>query len=107
MRSIRRTSITYLLLLLGLALAGVGLLVDQFAREAIHAREGAETQRIKETYDLRWKAEADRKEQAYKLRSKEVEAKFDTQLRTEAQALTRELRFKLFSLLNPGRPGGP
>ena len=46
MRSIRRTSIGYLLVLLVLALGGVSLLIDQVARDAIRAREESETDRM-------------------------------------------------------------
>lgn len=85
MRSIRRSSITYLLLLLGLALASVGLLVDQFAREAIHARELAETQRIEQTYDIRRDTETKRITLEYADRRREVEAKLDAELLHEAR----------------------
>jgi two-component system heavy metal sensor histidine kinase CusS len=62
MPSIRRNLLGYLLVLLALALGGVGLLVDQFAGAAMRAREEAETKRI---------------EQAYKVRENKAQDKFD------------------------------
>ncbi|MBA4064641.1 MAG: hypothetical protein C0501_13195 [Isosphaera sp.] len=106
MRSIRRSSLTYLMLLLGLAIAGVGVLVDRFARAAIRAREDAETERIEQIFTLRWEAEVQRRDQAYRDRRREVEAKFDVQLRNEANILSRQARSKVWALLNPGRPPG-
>ncbi len=76
MRSIRRTSITYLLLLLVLALTGVSLLVDRLANAAVHAREESESERI---------------EQSFELRKQEAKSKLDVELRADAKALSREL----------------
>ena len=53
MRSIRRSLLGYLLVLLALGLGAVGLLVDRFAQAAITAREEAETRRIDQTLETR------------------------------------------------------
>ncbi len=50
MRSIRRSLLGYLLLLLAVALGAVGVLVDRFAKAAFAQREEAEKQRIAERY---------------------------------------------------------
>src|SRR5204863_1033843 len=97
MRSIRRSLLGYLLLLLGVALGGVIVLVYRFANEAVRVREEAEAKRI---------------EQAFKLRRHEAEAKFDADLLAETKALARELSPKLRLLfgqeLGRGPPGsGP
>jgi two-component system heavy metal sensor histidine kinase CusS len=96
MPSIRRNLLGYLLLLLALALGGVGVLVDQFAKGAIRERENAETRRIDE---------------AFKLRQREAQQQFDTELLNETRALARELQPKLGLLLGQwagrGGPGQP
>ena len=91
MRSIRRSLLGYFMLLLALALGGVGLLVDRFAVAAIKDREEAEAKRI---------------EKAYELRQHEAKVKFDAELLTETKSLARELQPKLAPLLGRG-PGGP
>lgn len=93
MRSIRRSLLGYLLVLLALALGGIGVFVDQFANAAIRDREGAEAKRIDE---------------AFKLRQHEAKQKFDADLLAETKALAREAQPKLGLLFGqwPGR-GGP
>src|SRR4051812_26912546 len=76
MRSIRRTSIGYLLVLLVLALGGVSLLIDQFARDAIRAREASEGERIAAVFERR---------------REEATTKFDVELRAETKGLGRVL----------------
>ena len=92
MRSIRRSLLGYLLVLLALALGAVGMLVDRFAHAAIRAREEAETRRIKQAYDSR---------------RLEAQRSFDDELLREARILGGELQLKLLSSLGPaGGPGG-
>jgi signal transduction histidine kinase len=81
MPSIRRSLIAYFLLLLALALAGVGLVVDQFAAEAFRARQKAEAERITQEYDFR---------------CQESRRQFDEELGLRAAALGQELRLKMF-----------
>ncbi len=90
MRSIRRSLLVYLLLLLALALGAVGVFVDRFANAAIRAREDAETRRI---------------DQAFKTREKEARDKFDAELLAETKALARELERKIEGL--SGLPSSP
>ena len=85
MPSIRRSLIAYFLLLLGVALGSVGFLVDQFAGEAIRAREDAEIHRAVQEYDKQCEA------------SKE---KFDADLLHEAQVLARDVRQKYAILMS-------
>ena len=73
MRSIRRSLLGYLLVLLALGLGAVGLLVDRFAQAAITAREEAETKRI---------------EQTFATRRQEVKAQLDAELVAEAKSLS-------------------
>ncbi|HET6575315.1 MAG TPA: hypothetical protein VFG68_17040, partial [Fimbriiglobus sp.] len=77
MPSIRRSLIAYFLLLLGAALAAVGVLVDRFAGAAMRARATAEAGRI---------------EQDYTYRVKESEASFDEDLERQSTALGKEFR---------------
>jgi two-component system heavy metal sensor histidine kinase CusS len=93
MRSIRRSLIGYFMLLLALAMGGMGLLVNEFAIEAIQDREEAEARRI---------------EKAYELRRHEAKVKFDAEVMNETKALARELHPKFQALFGhaPG-PGGP
>lgn len=84
MRSIRRSLLGYLLVLIALALSAVGVLVDRFANAAIRTREGSEAQRI---------------EQAYKVRQLEAKAKFDADLMGDAKALARDVHSKTAALL--------
>lgn len=95
MRSIRRSLLGYLLLLLALGLSAVGALVDRFANAAVRQREESESERI---------------EQTFKVRQIEAKAKFDADLMTEAKALAREVHSHTRSLVgqNPDprpRPG--
>jgi signal transduction histidine kinase len=83
MPSIRRSLIGYFLLLLGLALGGVGLLVDRFAVETVRGREEAEARRI---------------EQAYEVGAQKAEDDFNRPLVQQANALGRELRLRYFVL---------
>src|SRR6266545_659115 len=100
MRSIRRSLLGYLLLLLAIALSAVGLLVDRFANGAIRQREASE---------------ADRIEQTFKLRQSEVKTKFDADVMNETKALAKDVHYKIADLLGQkldqrkgsGGPGGP
>ncbi|VTR97327.1 integral membrane sensor signal transduction histidine kinase : Histidine kinase OS=Geobacter metallireducens (strain GS-15 / ATCC 53774 / DSM 7210) GN=Gmet_1027 PE=4 SV=1: HisKA: HATPase_c [Gemmata massiliana] len=89
MRSIRRSLLAYLLVLLALALGAVGVLVDGFAIDAIRARE---------------KSESDNIEHAFKVRHQEAKAKFDADLMTESKALAKEAHYKLSLLLGQTEP---
>jgi hypothetical protein len=95
MRSIRRSLLGYLFLLLAVALGAVGTLVDRFAIGAIRTREASE---------------ADRIEQAFELRKHEAKTKFDADLLAETKALAKEVQFKTATLLGqniePRRGGG-
>ena len=90
MRSIRRSLLGYLLLLLAVALGAVGTLVDRFANGAIRTREASETDRI---------------EEAFKLRQHEAKTKFDVELLAESKALAA--RFTRTPGLWSGRTPGP
>jgi two-component system, OmpR family, heavy metal sensor histidine kinase CusS len=102
MRSIRRSLLGYLLLLLALGLGAVGVLVDQFARASMDAREGAEVERI---------------EQAFKVRQIQEKAKFDADVRAETRALAKDVQRVTADVLGqrlgkgpsgpPGPGGGP
>lgn len=99
MRSIRRSLLGYLLLLAALGLSAVGALVDRFARASMDAREGAEVERI---------------EQTFKVREFEARAKFESDVRAEARALAKDVHYKTAELLGQrldqraGKgPGGP
>src|SRR5262245_55331798 len=96
MRSIRRSLLGYLLLLLALGLGAVGVLVDRFANGAIRQREASESKRIEETF---------------KLRQHEAKTKFDADLIVESKALAREVHSHTRSLVGQDprpRPGsGP
>ncbi len=89
MRSIRRSLLAYLLVLLALALGAVGVLVDGFAIDAIRARE---------------KSESDNIEHAFKVRHQEAKAKFDADLVAESKALSKEVFYKLGPLLGQTEP---
>lgn len=94
MRSIRRSLLGYLLLLLAVALSAVGLLVDRFANGAIRTREASETERI---------------EQMFRVRQSEAKLKFDTDLMAETKALAREVHSHTRSIVGQdvrARPGG-
>ncbi|MFO0850837.1 MAG: HAMP domain-containing sensor histidine kinase [Gemmataceae bacterium] len=80
MPSIRRSLIGYFLLLLGLALAAVGGLVDTFARETMQARETAERLAT---------------EQEFARRKQDALHQFDELLLQRADSLGRELRTQL------------
>ncbi|MDB5313941.1 MAG: senX3 [Gemmataceae bacterium] len=92
MRSIRRSLLGYLLLLIALAFGGVGALVDRFAVSTMRDREEAEEKRI---------------EQAFDLRRQEAQKKFDADLLAETKALARELQPKFGLLLGLGVGRGP
>src|SRR5262245_25946788 len=93
MRSIRRSLLGYLLLLLALAIGAVGVLVDRFANAAVRARASSETERI---------------EQTYKVRQQEAKAKFDAELLTETKSLAKEVPYKMADILGQKiRRGGP
>ena len=83
MPSLRRSLIVYFLVLVGLALGGLGLLIDRFAASALAARLHAETRRID--------AEADA------AREKAVD-KFDDQLLADAKALAKEYRNRMWGV---------
>ncbi len=76
MRSIRRSLLGYLLLLLAVALSAVGVLVDRFANGAIRSREASESDRI---------------EQTFKVRQIEAKAKLDADLLAETKAKAHEV----------------
>ncbi len=84
MRSIRRSLLGYLLLLLALALGAVGVLVARFANAAVRAREASETERI---------------EQTFKVRQQEAKTKFDADLLAEAKGLAKEVQYKTAIIL--------
>jgi signal transduction histidine kinase len=83
MRSIRRSLLGYLLLLLVLAFSGVLLLVDRFANAAILAREQAETRRIQE---------------AFVVRQKEAKDEFDARLQAEVHSLAHQVQNRMGEL---------
>src|SRR3954463_3038225 len=87
MRSIRRSLLGYLLLLLAIALSAVGALVDRFANGAIRQREASE---------------ADRIEQTFKVRQIEAKAKFDADVMSETKALAKEVQWKTAAMLGQG-----
>ena len=113
MRSIRRSLLGYLLLLIALALSAVGLLVDRFANDAIREREASETKRIETAFKGRQqeaKVEAESAERTFKARQTEAKAKFDAELLAEAKAFAREVHSHTRSIVgqNPNpRPGPP
>ncbi|MBN9122914.1 MAG: hypothetical protein J0I06_27885, partial [Planctomycetes bacterium] len=84
MRSIRRSLLGYLLLLLAVALGAVGALVDRFANGAIRSREASEEDRI---------------EQTFKVRQIEAKAKFDADVMAETKALAKDVHYKTADLL--------
>jgi signal transduction histidine kinase len=96
MRSIRRSLLGYLLLLLALALSAVGVFVDRFANGAITQRETSEEKRIEETF---------------KLRQHEAKAQLDADLFAESKSLAREVHSHTRSLVGQNdprpRPGAP
>lgn len=89
MRSIRRSLLGYLLVLIALALGAVGVLVDRFANAAVRTREASEEDRI---------------EQAFKASHAEAKAKFDADLMAEAKALATEVQYKTAVLLGQNEP---
>ncbi|MBX9581157.1 MAG: hypothetical protein K2X87_12680, partial [Gemmataceae bacterium] len=94
MRSIRRSLLGYLLLLVALALGAVGVLLDRLAVGALRDREQAEAERINHVIEGR---------------EKEVQKKFDAELLTEARALSQEMQLKLLEAagVSRGAPRGP
>lgn len=93
MRSIRRSLLGYLLVLIALALCAVGALVDRFANDAIRTRETSEVERI---------------EQAYQVRRLEARGKFDADLTAEAKNLAGIVNSHAKSVVGqePRRAGG-
>ncbi len=96
MRSIRRSLLGYLLLLLALALGAVGTLVERFANAAFRQREGAETQRI---------------EQAFDVRKREVKTQFNVDLEASTKVLAVDVHGRTRAILGQAfdfraRPGG-
>lgn len=79
MASIRRSLILYFLLLLGVALGGVALLMDQFAADFSRAREADGARRI---------------ETEYQYRGQEIEQRFNEQLEKQAEDLGFQLRIQ-------------
>lgn len=96
MRSIRRSLLGYLLVLVALALGAVGLLVDRIAGTALQDRDAAEVDRIGE---------------AFAAREKEALAKFDADLLAEARTLAVEMQGRLLQAAGinrgPARPADP
>jgi signal transduction histidine kinase len=90
MRSIRRSLLGYLLVLVALALGGVVVFVDRFANAAITARE---------------EAEVGRTEQIFELRRVEAKTKFDAELVPETRVLRERVQSSLRSV--PGMGRGP
>lgn len=80
MPSIRRSLIAYFLLLLAVALGAVGLLVDRFASEAVRGQEDADAKRFNREYEVS---------------CQRVEREFNDDLERKAEALGKELRWKL------------
>ncbi len=97
MRSIRRSLLGYLLVLIALALGAVGVLVDRFANAAMRTRETAEEERIKRAFQL--------DEQEAKARVEEAKRKFEADLLADAKRLAKEVQYKLAVILgqNPER----
>src|SRR5215470_13165474 len=77
MRSIRRSLLGYLLLLLAVSLGAVGALVDRFANAAIRQREASEEDRINKTFELQQHG---------------AKTKFDADLVAETKAKAREVQ---------------
>jgi signal transduction histidine kinase len=97
MRSIRRSLLGYLLLLLAVSLGAVGVLVERFANAALRKREESETERIQQTF---------------KVRAQEEKTKFDGDLVLESKSLARDVHFHTRSLVGQNllpapRPGAP
>lgn len=95
MRSIRRSLLGYLLVLLAVALGAVCVLVDRFANAAIRQREESETKRI---------------EHMFKVRQNEAKVQFDADILTQAKALIEPVRTHTKSIVGQQdfrRPGGP
>ncbi|MBY0458106.1 MAG: hypothetical protein K2V38_12260, partial [Gemmataceae bacterium] len=94
MRSIRRSLLGYLLLLLAVALGAVGMLVDRFTHGAIASRERSEVDSI---------------ENAFRVRRIEAQAQFDADLLREAKTLAGVVRTGTGDLLgqNPDRRSTP
>jgi signal transduction histidine kinase len=94
MRSIRRSLLGYLLLLVALALGAVGVLVDRLAAGALRDREQAEAGRINHVIEGR---------------EEEVRKKFDAELLAEARTLALEMQIKLAEAagVSRGRDRGP
>ena len=84
MRSIRRSLLGYLFLLIMVALGAVGVLVDRFAVGAIRSREQSEAGRIKRELEFR---------------QHDAKIKFDTELLAESKALAKEVQYKMSALL--------
>lgn len=84
MPSLRRSLILYFLALVGLALGGLGLLIDRFAAYALDARLKSETDRINQETT----AEVEK-----------TRGKFDADLLVEARQLAREYRARLMGLV--------
>ncbi|MDY3555149.1 HAMP domain-containing sensor histidine kinase [Gemmata sp. JC717] len=91
MRSIRRSLLGYLLVLLALALSAVGGLVDRFANAAVRNREASEAGRIEQGFKL--------SEQKAKARAEDARRKFDADLLAEAKVLSKEVQYKLAAIL--------
>ncbi|QJW92659.1 sensor histidine kinase [Frigoriglobus tundricola] len=84
MRSIRRSLLGYLFMLIMIALGAVGVLVDRFAVGAIRSRERSEAERI---------------EREFELRQHDAKIKFDSDLLAETKALAKEVQYKTAALL--------
>ena len=91
MRSIRRSLLGYLLVLLAVALGAVGVLVDRFANGAIRTREASETDRI---------------EHAFNVRQREAKTKFDADVMSETKALAKDVHYKIADLLATRKSDG-
>lgn len=92
MRSIRRSLLGYLLLLLGLGLSAVGVLTYRLAGDALREREQAEERRIDLSTE---KARED------------VRDRFDAELLSESRARALDFRHRFEALLGQGPGRGP
>ncbi|MCS6866183.1 MAG: HAMP domain-containing sensor histidine kinase [Gemmataceae bacterium] len=84
MRSIRRSLLGYLLLLLAVALGAVGVLVDRFAKAAFAQREEAEKQRI---------------EERYRSLAAEAKNKFHDEVAAQLKSLAKDVQWKTSALI--------
>jgi len=92
MRSIRRSLLSYFLVLLAVALGLIAAFVDRYAVGAVEAREESESNRITAAFDTR---------------RVEAQTKFDAELVQEARSLAGELNRSFFKTWGRFRPPDP